>query len=74
MIWCQWVEDPCQGPTCRYAICARGQLQKDLTCGLSIRREYKEVEEEPSMVEDELSLSKTKIKSRTLKKIKELDY
>lgn len=76
LIWCQWAEDPCQGPSCKYAICVKGQLQKDSTCGLSLKREQKEAPEEEEEVsfEEEIPLSKAKVKPRVLKKIKELDY
>ncbi|MBS7288563.1 MAG: hypothetical protein KIH01_07430 [Candidatus Freyarchaeota archaeon] len=75
-IWCQWAEDPCQGPSCKYAVCVKGQLQKDLTCGLSVRKEHREApEEEESVVfEEENPLTKAKVKPRVLKKIKELEY
>ncbi|MEM1728981.1 MAG: hypothetical protein QXX87_00550 [Candidatus Jordarchaeales archaeon] len=73
VIWCQWAEDPCQGPSCKYAICAKGQLQKDLTCGLTVKKEHKE-EIEEAVFEEEISLDKAKVKQRVLKKIKEMDY
>ncbi len=76
LIWCQWAEDPCQGPSCKYAICVKGQLQKDLICGLSIKKEQREASEEEEEVpfEEETTLNKAKIKPRVLKKIKELEY
>ncbi|MHA1632294.1 MAG: hypothetical protein ACTSXC_05730 [Candidatus Freyarchaeota archaeon] len=77
IIWCQWAEDPCQGPSCRYAVCIRGQLQKDLTCGMSIQKSQKHMpkkEEKEDVFEEGAILSRAKVKPKSLKKIRDLDY
>jgi hypothetical protein len=31
---CGWVGDPCEGPRCAYAMCGKGRLRQNMTCGL----------------------------------------
>lgn len=48
-VYCRWADTNCTGPTCNYAICARGHLLPNGVCGLTVKRKTVE-ETEPEDV------------------------
>ena len=77
---CSLGGDTCIGTQCMYANCIRRKLKSDLTCGLEtekpqeqLPREEPKLEIEPKKSE-KWSLDQVPIKSKALKKIKNLDY
>lgn len=38
ILWCDWIEGECIGPSCTYAQCLRGKMMTDNRCGLVVRR------------------------------------
>ena len=38
VIWCEWLEQECLGPSCAYASCIRNKLLNNNKCGLVIKR------------------------------------
>ncbi|MCK4243715.1 hypothetical protein KAX03_02490 [Candidatus Bathyarchaeota archaeon] len=62
-IYCRWADDVCAGPTCKYAICARGRLLANGVCGFTVKR--KTVETEPQ--EKKITI---KIRGKTLQRLK----
>jgi len=69
---CSWAGDLCQGPSCTYAYCERRALLPDETCSLELRkgsRRVRSIEEEAE--KEELKL---KLKGKTLRRIRELEY
>jgi len=69
---CSWAGDLCQGYECTYGYCERRALLPDGTCGLELRKERIKVKsiEEEAKKED----LRFRLKGKTLKRIKELDY
>ncbi len=38
ILWCDWLEQECLGPSCAYSNCVRSKLLTEGRCGLVIRR------------------------------------
>src|SRR3990172_5976466 len=38
VLWCQWLEQPCLGPSCSYSVCSRNKMLPQNRCGLVVRR------------------------------------
>ena len=38
VLWCEWLEQPCLGPSCAYASCIRNKLLPENKCGLVVKR------------------------------------
>ena len=38
LMFCNWVEDDCEGPTCNYASCVKQRLLANGVCGAALRR------------------------------------
>ena len=69
---CNWAGDLCQGPACQYAFCEKRALLPDGTCGLNLRRERRKIRSiEEEAEKDEL---RVKLKGKTLRRIKDLEY
>ncbi|MEM3084029.1 MAG: hypothetical protein QXU32_04215 [Nitrososphaerales archaeon] len=43
VLWCDWLEQPCLGPSCAYASCIRNKLLPENKCGLIIKRITRDV-------------------------------
>ncbi|MFH0748859.1 MAG: hypothetical protein V1915_02920 [Candidatus Bathyarchaeota archaeon] len=71
-VYCRWAEDDCVGHTCNYAICSRGRLLPNGTCGLSIKRKTNE-EIAPETLKENLPLNNIKVRGKLLRRVKEDD-
>jgi len=76
---CSWGGDTCVGAQCVYANCIRKKLKPDLTCGLEPPKPKQQRRIEPEIdIEsrdlEKWSLDQIPMKSKTLKKIKALNY
>lgn len=81
VILCSLGDDPCIGSQCMYANCIRKKLKSDLTCGFEsskpkeqIRKVEPKLEIEQKNKSEKWSLDQIPIKSKALKKIRNLDY
>jgi len=81
VLLCALGGDTCIGTQCMYANCIRKKLKSDLTCGLEppkpqeqLRKVEPKLEIEPKSKSEKWSLDQVPIKSKALKKIKNLDY
>ncbi|MEM4310805.1 MAG: hypothetical protein QXX95_00240 [Nitrososphaerales archaeon] len=67
IIWCNWLNDKCLGPSCAYAICFRNKMMPNNRCGLVVKR----VTQDAIKPEDfKLEL---KVKGRMAKRLGDLD-
>jgi hypothetical protein len=53
--WCGWVNSPCVGYRCNYALCIQKKLLPDGRCALFVKRKTEE-EEKPEMLESGLRI------------------
>ena len=65
--WCKWLNEPCAGPSCSYAYCARGKLLPENRCGLVVRRITRD-----KITPEDFKLD-IKLKGRLAKKLGEED-
>ena len=68
--FCRWVGDKCTGDTCNYVICTRSRLLPNGICGMTIKRQTKEDEFDPDMLE-ELEID---VKGKLKKRFKSTDF
>jgi hypothetical protein len=81
VLLCAWGGDTCVGAQCVYANCVRRKLKSDLTCGLEPQNAQQQQERkvEPKLEiepkkQEKWSIDQVPIKTKALKKIKNLDY
>ncbi len=43
VLWCEWLEQSCLGPSCAYSSCMRNKLLPENRCGLSVKRITRDV-------------------------------
>ncbi|WEU40610.1 MAG: hypothetical protein OdinLCB4_001370 [Candidatus Odinarchaeum yellowstonii] len=74
IVWCNFVPggDYCQGPNCNYAICAQHKLRAENTCGLYAQKNKQSENESLNMHEEETWKKPVQLKSKVLKRLKNL--
>jgi hypothetical protein len=67
VLWCDWLEQECLGPSCAYASCIRNKLLAENKCGLVIKRITRD-----TIRPDDFKLD-IKLKGKTAQKLDEDD-
>ncbi|MCS6767830.1 MAG: hypothetical protein RMJ59_08285 [Candidatus Nitrosocaldus sp.] len=67
VLWCDWLEQECVGPSCAYASCVRSKLLAEGRCGLVIRRRTRD-----SLSPEDFRLD-VKLKGKVAKMVREDD-
>jgi len=65
-LYCRFADDPCEGPTCKYAACIRNRLLTDGLCGLTFKRTTNFIDSRPEEI-----VEGVRVKGKLQKRLRE---